>query len=777
MIAITGIGGQGKTALVGRWLKQERSPELAQIPVFYWSFYEDMDVGKFLEQVVEFCLPIVRVYDSKIEAISFILDVVRQVHLLLVLDGLEVLQEDASSPAHGRINHPLLEQFLQQWLRCKHQGLMILTSRFHFPQLERYSGVSFHHLDLVKLSTPDGVALLEKLKIYGENQLLETYVDKLYGHPLALRVLASTVKRCCYGDLVKFKEGSILTATGENDRLSQKLQHLLGFYEKQLKNGQKELLGIISLFKRPVEIKSFVTLLGSMKSLKNTPLAKAAALDIEKQLEILADDFLVEKTQEGITTHPVIRDYFRTVNKIAGSRREVADFLKARPGAERPVNIEEVRDLVETIQLLCDEGEFKAAHDLIISRLNEGGFGFNVFRDLPAVAEGLECYLAFIKDEGFRQKTEKIMGIENVAFYCSGVALFNRYLGNLTQALEWWDKCLEIYCQQQNMINQASTLREISIIEMAMDNIHQALQTISQALSLSHETKKIDKLRSDFALKAYYKFLLGNTSQAYQDFNIALLYEQKRKADEQQLYSLAGNHQAEFLVHIQAWKQFEAVNTWNIQRCEEYHWNSTLAFCHLLQGWSEICREQLSQAEKSLSQAEYILRPSGMVQETCRLNWVWALLAEAKGEYQKGLQRVNDSLFTCADKGYRLWQADHLTLRGRLYLQQYQKENQQDNDLLEKAGDDGHEALKIAEQTGYVWAKVEALELLAAYHQKKAALPGLNAGDEKDQARRYAEEVASLKEGLFLTEKQMEELKLEARKEFERQTEGWGEKK
>ena len=60
-IAVTGIGGQGKTALTGRWLKQERSPELAEVPVFYWSFYEDLDIGKFLKQVLEFCLPVVRV--------------------------------------------------------------------------------------------------------------------------------------------------------------------------------------------------------------------------------------------------------------------------------------------------------------------------------------------------------------------------------------------------------------------------------------------------------------------------------------------------------------------------------------------------------------------------------------------------------------------------------------------------------------------------------------------------------------------------------------------
>ena len=82
MIAITGIGGQGKTAMTGRWLKQERLENLAQLPVFYWSFYEDLDVGKFLEQVVEFCLPIVRVRGKvEIESISFILSVVQKARL------------------------------------------------------------------------------------------------------------------------------------------------------------------------------------------------------------------------------------------------------------------------------------------------------------------------------------------------------------------------------------------------------------------------------------------------------------------------------------------------------------------------------------------------------------------------------------------------------------------------------------------------------------------------------------------------------------------------
>ena len=668
------MGGQGKTALVGRWLKHERAPELADMPVFYWSFYEDLDVGKFLQQVVEFCLPLI--YFSRpaqIEPLSFLLRVVQELRLLLVLDGLEVVQEDANGSVHGHIRDPNLQQFLQQWLRYPHQALMILTSRFPFPQLARYTGVGFHHRDLLRLSQEDGVSLLQQLGLRGSPEIFAQQVEKFQGHPLALRVLASAVKRACHGDLDQFTGEQLLESDAE-DGLSQKLERLLGFYESRLQDGQRELLGIISLFKRPVEQKSFVTLLSKMESLESTPLAQADETGIQKQLNILTADFLVEQTREGITTHPIIRDYFRTRHALDGSRREVADFLTERPGTERPQNIEEVRDLVEAVQLLCDEGELKAANDLQTSRLRAGGYAFDVFRSLPAPTEGLECDLAFVGDETRQKKIAEELGKGHIAAHMSGAAVYHFLLGNLAQSKEWRYKTLEIRRQLQDQQQQALELDAISLIEITMGDIKQALETVSQALSLSHETRNLDDLHTTFAYKAYYEFVLGNTPQAYQYFEVALFYIQKRKADEQFLSSGAGNQQSEFFIRLKAWQQFEAVSAWNIKNCEKYHWNRDLAVCHLLQGWSEVSRKRFAQAEEELNQAERILRPSGLVEYICRLDWGWALLAEAKGEYRSGLQRVQESLFTCADKGFRLWQADHLTLRGRLYLLQFQKE-------------------------------------------------------------------------------------------------------
>jgi len=124
---------------------------------------------------------------------------------------------------------------------------------------------------------------------------------------------------------------------------------------------------------------------------------------------------------------------------------------------------------------------------------------------------------------------------------------------------------------------------------------------------------------------------------------MAYLFFQKEFSDQQYLSSVPGNQQAEFFIRIQAWQQFAVLNSWNIQRSKKNHWNDTLAICHMLQAWNEIRQGQFPLAEKTLAQAESILRPSGMLERNCRLDWVWGLLREASEDCERGLRHVNDA--------------------------------------------------------------------------------------------------------------------------------------
>ena len=730
-----------------------------------------MDVKKFLNEIVKFCSFLSSSSSEKIKPIDYIINFIRSARIILVLDGLEVMQEDSSTNYHGNIRNPLLWSFLEHWIENSRFGLMILTSRFYFPQMSKYLGVSFRQLSLNHLVTTDGVALLRRLQIEGKRKLLEKYVEKLYGHPLALRILASSVNRECYGKLAKFK-GKNIVFDNHADFLNQKLNRLLEFYEQQLVNGQKELLGIISLYKRPIKVDRFVTFLGKMKSLENTPLGKADYKRIEEQLELLINDFLIEKTIGGITTHPVIRDYFRSGNKIKGSRREVPDFLKSKPGNLTPQTIEEVRDLVEAVQLLCEEGEFKEAHYLTQERLIIGGYMYNIFKNLPALSEGLACTLAFVGTEESRSKINQ----SRVAHYCSFVGRYQSQIGNLEEAIKWRKITLKIRQKQKDLGNTSIAFQNISLIEMKLGKIETAKNTVSKALTIAKQIAKKDNLNVGNAFHAYYEFLTGDLLSAYQKFELSLQYDTKFERHNYKL-SIAywGELYVEFLVRNKDWKQFEKINTINIHQSKLKKWNNKLAYFYIFQAYYQISRGKFSLVKKVIHQAEEILNFSGMLHADCRLNWVKGLFCEAQEDYSGGLKFVKEALSVCIDKGFKLWQSDLLILRGRLFLLKFQKENLKDIELVEKAGDDGKFGLRIADETKYIWAKIDALELLADYHKHKAKFS--NNKQEAKSAKTYTNEADALKVILTISDKQKKQVKLSAKKEFEQQLEEWKNKK
>ena len=227
------------------------------------------------------------------------------------------------------------------------------------------------------------------------------------------------------------------------------------------------------------------------------------------------------------------------------------------------------------------------------------------------------------------------------------------------------------------------------------------------------------------------------------------------------------------MIRLQAWELFEKVQDWNTQTCKKYGSNAQLATCHTLHGWKNICQGLTNKAIASLNIAEKILRPTGMVEFVCRLDWVLALWAEAQRDHQTGLRHVQEALPVCADKGFLLRQADLLVIRGRLYTLQFKNEGKTDRELVEKAGDDGRIALKIAEDTGYVWAKLDALKLLGSYHELRAELDKSKKQQEIESAQQYAKEADDLEKSLMLTEEEMKELEEQAKATFEEQTSDW----
>ncbi len=202
-----------------------------------------------------------------------------------------------------------------------------------------------------------------------------------------------------------------------------------------------------------------------------------------------------------------------------------------------------------------------------------------------------------------------------------------------------------------------------------------------------------------------------------------------------------------------------------------------MAICFLLKGWAEILDGKKSDARKSLAKTESIMRPAGMMGEICRLDRVYALIAEAEEDWEAGFRRLAEAVPIAADRGLALEHADLLIQRGRLHLLQYRKQGRNYREALEKCGDDANSALDIAERTQYAWARMDAFDLLAKYYRERARIVASNSEPDRDreneQASHYARQADELRQQMSLSESQMETAEAEAREIFEQETTDW----
>ena len=89
-----------------------------------------------------------------------VLALLRAVPLLLVLDGLEVVQEGPAGDGFGRLLDGTLREVLAGACQQPHGGLVVLTSRFPFADLEAFDGGSARMLEVPPFTPAEGAALL-----------------------------------------------------------------------------------------------------------------------------------------------------------------------------------------------------------------------------------------------------------------------------------------------------------------------------------------------------------------------------------------------------------------------------------------------------------------------------------------------------------------------------------------------------------------------------------------------------------------------------------------
>ena len=720
VIAISGMGGLGKTALIGQWLKEDGG-DTRRITqgLFFWSFYADHRVDSFLKALLQFAEVKLNYVDGNKNAllIQRANCLIESVPLHIVLDGLEVLQEGPGSLAYGTLLADDLREFLDVACRMRHGGLVVLTSRFSFSDLARYIGSAVRVLDLNCLTREECSELLNKCGVGGSDEARIEVGNHLHGHPLALRLFAATLSTLPY-DNPELLYTSIFAECidSTNYQLEDKLKRLLDFYEKQLPDTRIAILGIISLFRTPIPSKKVIALAGRLAETLQ-PLGSLRDDTIYKELEVLSrEGLLLKENGENrvvvFSCHPILRDHFRRKLLSIDARvaKSVALYLTERPSISEISSLEELEPVVSSIEMLQEAGGFQHADELFRERLRDG----YIFQRLPAYQVGFQCAAGFVSNAHRREQCEKELSLERLGYYWDSVALFASYSGESANASQAYRSAQTLYSENGDHLRLAISERNYGDLQVNLGHLAEAEAIFKRTLDWAQYTGNKREELFSLAHLAHVLGLQGSVKAAIANFELANKIQKLRK--NRPLFSLRGILWAELLLRMGKVSDAKNLTEENIRYCEDCGWISQVGMCNYLLGRILTLEGQLDSADEILRYAENTVREGHMSTFLAKVLLAQAEISRRRREWDDALKRIDMAKSIFEPRSLLVIKADALVLQARSFLDIAR--TKQANDLgsgIKEATsvvDYGEQALFLAKQIGYAWVEFESTELL-----------------------------------------------------------------
>jgi hypothetical protein len=207
VVSVVGLGGIGKSALTTRVMHQVAP----HFEVVLWRSLRDAPT---CETLLDDCLQVLApqalrdVSVSLERRLGLLLEYLRRMRVLLVLDNLETLLEEGIDAGRMRAGFEGYARLLRLLAETEHQSCLLLTSREKPSDLVPLEGNRgpIRALRLARLDADACQQLLAEREIEGsaadQAQLIEAYT----GNPLALNLIAQTIVDLFDGEIAPFLE-------------------------------------------------------------------------------------------------------------------------------------------------------------------------------------------------------------------------------------------------------------------------------------------------------------------------------------------------------------------------------------------------------------------------------------------------------------------------------------------------------------------------------------------------------------------------------------------
>ena len=310
LITLQGMGGIGKTTLSIQfanqikghfdcvvWKSLRDSPLAANIVA---ELIEFLSNGKETEQT----LP-----ERINERITKLIDCLRSQCCLVILDNAESLLDGADRAGKYRAGYEEYGELFSRVGATRHDSCLILTTREKPKEIAALEGDELPVRCLKLDGLKEGIREILKLKgLEATESELKELSDRFGGNPLALKVVATTIKDLFAGDVTLFLQQEKAVFGDIKDILEQQFDRL-----SQL---EREIMYWLAIAREPI----------SVTELQEDIVPPLPALEILEALESLSRRSLIERNTEAacFTQQPVVIEYV-TNRLIEISSLEISD--------------------------------------------------------------------------------------------------------------------------------------------------------------------------------------------------------------------------------------------------------------------------------------------------------------------------------------------------------------------------------------------------------------------------------------------------------------------
>ncbi|MEA5505114.1 NB-ARC domain-containing protein [Halotia wernerae UHCC 0503] len=300
LVALLGMGGIGKTALSVKLAAEVQ----ANFDYFIWRTLRNAPpIQEMLANLIRFFsdeqkMNLPETVNAKV---TLLINYLREHRCLLVLDNAETILQGGMSIASSqearagyyKEGYEDYGQLLRRIGEEPHQSCLVITSREKPKEFAPLEGETspVRTISLAGVGETEGQEILKDKSLFGSQQNWVELVKNYSGNPLALKLVAETIRELFSGDIAAFLDAGEIIFGDTRNLLDQQFE--------RTSELEKEIIYWLAIKREPVSLEE---LLDDIVR----PLTKRELLEA---LESLRRRSLIEKSDALFTLQPVVMEY------------------------------------------------------------------------------------------------------------------------------------------------------------------------------------------------------------------------------------------------------------------------------------------------------------------------------------------------------------------------------------------------------------------------------------------------------------------------------------